>query len=62
MGCSSLNLEEEKINKKSKINEEDYILPEALAKRGDLSKFYKISKKIIGEGASGQVCIGEKEE
>ena len=61
MGCSSLNLEEEKINKKSKINEEDYILPEALAKRGDLSKFYKISKKIIGEGASGQVCIGEKD-
>jgi serine/threonine protein kinase len=41
--------------------ENDYLLPEGLAKRCDLSKFYKISEKIIGEGASGQVCIGEKD-
>lgn len=37
-----------------------YLLPSALAKRDDISKYYNIHKKIIGEGAYGQVCIGEK--
>ena len=64
MGCSVLEKENEEIyNKKLKKNifENDYLLPVHLAKRCDLSKYYKISGKIIGEGASGQVCIGEKD-
>ena len=64
MGCSVLEKENEEIyNKKLKKNifENDYLLPVNLAKRCDLSKYYQISGKIIGEGASGQVCIGEKD-
>ena len=61
MGCGVLEKEEEVFGRKmNKEMENDYLLPEGLAKRCDLSKFYKISEKIIGEGASGQVCIGEK--
>ena len=37
-----------------------FILPENLAKRADINKFYNITQKILGEGASGVVCIGEK--
>ena len=37
-----------------------FILPENLAKRDDVNKYYKITQKILGEGASGIVCIGEK--
>ena len=37
-----------------------YILPENLAKRDNVKKYYKITKKVLGEGASGIVCIGEK--
>jgi serine/threonine protein kinase len=62
MGCGVLEKEEEVFGRKmNKEMENDYLLPEGLAKRCDLSKFYKISEKIIGEGASGQVCIGEKD-
>ena len=57
MGCLVIDSKEEKINQKYKG---DYILPIGLAKRCKLSDFYKISKQIIGEGGSGQVCIGEK--
>ena len=61
MGCSISASEEEFINRKIKNNNiVDYILPERLAKRYELTNFYKISKKVIGEGASGQVLIGEK--
>ena len=38
-----------------------YILPDNLAKRDDISKYYNITQKILGEGASGVVCIGEKD-
>ena len=62
MGCGVLEKEEEVFGRKmNKEMENDYLLPEGLAKRCDLNKFYKISEKIIGEGASGQVCIGEKD-
>ena len=62
MGCSVSALQEDIINKISKNNNiVEYILPERLAKRCELTNFYKISKKVIGEGASGQVLIGEKE-
>ena len=62
MGCAGLGPEEELIKKRfNKDYEGDYILPENLARRCELTNFYKISKQIIGEGASGQVCIGEKD-
>ena len=37
-----------------------YLLPQVLAKRDDIGKYYNIKEKILGEGAYGQVCIGEK--
>ena len=37
-----------------------YILPENLSKRDDINKYYNIQQKILGEGASGVVCVGEK--
>lgn len=37
-----------------------YILPIALAKREKIENYYNIKQKILGEGAYGQVCIGEK--
>ena len=47
------------VNSKEKITS-DYILPQTLAKRDDINKYYNITQKILGEGASGIVCIGEK--
>jgi len=62
MGCSNLGVSEIDFNKKRhKEYEGDYILPEGLARRCELSNYYKISGQIIGEGASGQVCLGEKD-
>ena len=37
-----------------------YILPTSLAKRDKIEKYYNIKEKLLGEGAYGQVCIGEK--
>ncbi len=37
-----------------------YLLPTVLAKRDDINKYYNIQGKILGEGAYGQVRIGEK--
>ena len=37
-----------------------YILPTSLAKRDQVNKYYNIQTKVLGEGAYGQVCIGEK--
>ena len=48
-----------KENEKKKFTS-DYILPQKLAKRDDINKYYNITQKILGEGASGIVCIGEK--
>jgi calcium-dependent protein kinase len=60
MGCSVLGPDEEIFNAKLKIFDENYLLPERLARRDKLTDCYKISKNIIGEGSSGQVCIGIK--
>ena len=43
-----------------KQKNKDYILPKNLTKREDISKYYNISQEVLGEGSSGQVCIGEK--
>ena len=67
MGCSSLPSTENRVNRKlfspkNKISKDkDYILPEGIANRCDITKFYKLSEKILGEGASGQVCTGIKD-
>ena len=37
-----------------------YILPTSLVKREQIEKYYNIKEKLLGEGAYGQVCIGEK--
>ena len=51
MGCSNLDPSEKIINnEKNKEYISDYILPEGLAKRCELSDYYKISGQIIGEG------------
>ena len=54
-----------KNNNKNKNNlykkqKDGYILPENISKRTDINKYYNITQKILGEGASGIVCIGEK--
>ena len=41
-------------------NNDGYLLPANLAKRDDINKYYNIQQKILGEGASGVVCVGEK--
>ena len=61
MGCSVFIPDEEIINEKLKNFDGNYLLPEHLARRDKLTSCYKISKSIIGEGSSGQVCIGIKE-
>ena len=43
-----------------KQKNDGYLLPQVLAKRDDIGKYYNIREKILGEGAYGQVCIGEK--
>jgi len=42
-------------------NNNGYILPENLAKRDNVNKYYNLKQKVLGEGASGIVCIGEKD-
>ena len=49
-----------KNNVKLLKNNNNFILPENLAKRDDVNKYYKIKEKVLGEGASGKVCIGER--
>ena len=42
-------------------NHNGYILPISLARREQIDKYYNIKQKLLGEGAYGQVCIGEKD-
>ena len=42
-------------------NNNGYILPQNLAKRDNVHKYYNMKQKVLGEGASGIVCIGEKD-
>lgn len=53
------NNDKNKKSSKLKWNSPSYILSEKLAKRDDITKYYNLSEQILGEGASGQVCIGE---
>ena len=49
-----------KNNKILSLKIHGFILPENLVKRDDVNKYYKMKQKILGEGASGIVCIGER--
>ena len=49
-----------KTNKISPKLKDGFILPQNIAKRDDINKYYNITQKILGSGASGVVCIGEK--
>ena len=53
------NIQDDNIELLKKKNN-GYILPIALAKREKIENYYNIKQKILGEGAYGQVCIGEK--
>jgi serine/threonine protein kinase len=44
-----------------KLKNNGYLLPPVLARRDEITKYYNIHSKILGEGAYGQVCIGEKD-
>ena len=66
LGDSSTALSSKKIStkfsKKDAIKEnKGFILPENIAKRDNINKYYKITKNILGEGTSGIVCIGERD-
>ena len=39
---------------------DEFVIPANICKRDDIKKYYSLSQKILGEGATGQVCIGQK--
>ena len=41
-------------------NNDGFILSSNISKRDNINKYYNITQKVLGEGASGVVCIGEK--
>ena len=45
--------------KKYPLKKEQYLLPENIAKREDITKKYKLTNKIIGSGATCTVYLGE---
>ena len=49
-----------KINNNFFNNNDGFILSPNISKRDNINKHYNIQQKILGEGASGVVCIGEK--
>ena len=49
-----------KINNNFLKNNDGFILSPNISKRDNINKYYNIQQKILGEGASGVVCIGEK--
>ena len=49
-----------KHNKILPLKIKGYILSDNLAHHDDINKYYNIKEKVLGEGASGTVCIGER--
>ena len=47
------------IVKNNPLSNKQYLLPERIAKREDITKKYRISKKVIGDGATSLVYLGE---
>ena len=59
-GLSSKVLNKNEKLLKIKEKKSDYVIPQNICKRDDITKYYKLTQKILGEGATGQVCIGQK--
>ena len=53
------HLKQERKILKNNLLQKDYILSPKDAKRDDITKYYKLSSEILGEGAGGKVCLGE---
>ena len=52
-----------KSNKNNKLilkSNDGFILSSNISRREDINRYYDIKQKVLGEGASGVVCIGEK--
>ena len=52
-----------KSNKNNKLilkSNDGFILSPNISRREDINRYYDIKQKVLGEGASGVVCIGEK--
>ena len=47
------------VEETNSIQNKQYILPERIAKREDITKKYKISQKILGDGATSLVYLAE---
>ena len=63
----SMSTQDEYSSKKSNKNNililksnDGFILSPNISRREDINRYYDIKKKVLGEGASGVVCIGEK--
>ena len=56
------NITNKKKEEEILILKQDYILSSNNVKRDDITKYYKISSKILGNGTTGFVYIGENEK
>ena len=63
----SMSTQDEYSSKKSNKNNililksnDGFILSPNISRREDINRYYDIKQKVLGEGASGVVCIGEK--
>ena len=56
------NITNKKKEEEILILKQDYILSSNIVKRDDITKYYKISSKILGNGTTGFVYIGENEK
>ena len=63
----SMSTQDEYSSKKSNKNNililksnDKFILSPNISRREDINRYYDIKQKVLGEGASGVVCIGEK--
>ena len=53
------NISSKKQKKNISTEKNKYILPETIAKREDVTKYYKLSKNIVSSGATSLLYIGE---
>ena len=63
----SMSTQDEYSSKKSNKNNililksnDGFIISPNISRREDINRYYDIKQKVLGEGASGVVCIGEK--
>ena len=58
-----MNILQKKTNKNNILilkSNDGFILSPNISRREDINRYYDIKQKVLGEGASGVVCIGEK--